>query len=470
MEEYPKLWQNSIYTTWKADSPGVEVGLAMTVISTNRREFDSGWLALDIIDRAAIWYLVSKVDDDDDGDESTGDAAEDDDNEDDSDDDDLDEDLHKTVTEIATKTDDSGFRSDAEDNPRLKVISSPRTSWMGKVPSYSLRVPVVGSQSGMHMASHSEEVTGSSFDAFRCIGKLIGGQALLQDYTTAAELKQLHELANKQVKIACRFDAKFSDMAFTLLQKIHEAFIGTSGIAQKFVDNMATVALNFIQDATAYKAELLASDGMGFAAGLACIWEWIADLIKEASALELTYEGAQKKFVGILKQVGKEVKEYLDTQSMADCTTFMDESFDSLHKFSDAFNVSPFIPVIVGMVITHHSLLTSLWVNVSHFPLKIFLSPLMSDATAASGQMALLSYVARQSVTIQEGQAQSKPILRTGTREMDPTLESDHGLNVGLILQKLKLDQAGLTPSKKDQLEAQLSKTPTPPVFPQNPP
>ena len=166
MEEYPKLWQNSIYTTLMAGSPGVEVGLAMTIISTNCREFDSGWLALDIIDRAAIWYLVSKVDDDDDGNESTSDVGEDDDNEDDSDDDDLDEDLHKTVTEIATKTDDSGFRSDAEDNPRLKVISSPGTSWTGKVPLYSLRVPVVGSQSGMHMASRSEEVTGSSFDAF----------------------------------------------------------------------------------------------------------------------------------------------------------------------------------------------------------------------------------------------------------------------------------------------------------------
>ena len=160
------------------------------------------------------------------------------------------------------------------------------------------------------------------------------------------------------------------------------------------------------------------------------------------------------------------MKEYLDTQSMADCTTFMDESFDSLRKFSDAFNVSPFVPVVVGTAITHHSLLTSLQVNVSHFPLKIFLSPLTSDATVASGQMALLSYMARQSVTIWEGQAQLKPIPRTGTGEMDPALKSDNGLNAGLNPQKLKLDQAGLTPLKKDQLEAQSSKTPTPPVLP----
>ena len=167
MEEYPKLWQNSIYTTWKAGSPGVEVGLAMTFISTSHREFDSGQLALDIADRMAIRYPVLKVDDDDNGDESTGDVAEDDDDdEDDSDDDNLDEDLHKTATEIATKTDDSGFHSNAEDNPRLKVISSPGTSWMGKVPSYSLRALAVGSQSGMHMASCSEEATGSSFDTF----------------------------------------------------------------------------------------------------------------------------------------------------------------------------------------------------------------------------------------------------------------------------------------------------------------
>ena len=164
------------------------------------------------------------------------------------------------------------------------------------------------------------------------------------------------------------------------------------------------------------------------------------------------------------------MKEYLDTQSAVDCMTFMDESFDSLHKFSGVFNVLPFIPVIVGMVITHHSLLTSLQVNVSHFPLKIFLLPLTSDTTVASGQMALLSYMAHQSVTVQEGQAQSKPIPRTGTREMDPTLESDHGSNAGLVPQKLKLDQVGLMLSKKDQLEAQSSKTPTPPVFPQDPP
>ena len=399
MEEYPKLWQNSIYTTWKAGCPGQEVDLAMTFISTSRREFDSSRLALDIADRVAIWYLMSKVDDD--GEESTGDVVEDDDDENDSDDDDLDEDLHKTVTEIANKTDDSSFCSGTEDNTRIKPISSPGTSWMGMLPSYSLKAPAVGSQSGMHMASCSEEVTGSSFDAFlkRCadgssVGELMGGQALLRDYTTAMELKELHELANEQVKIACRFNAKFSDTVFTLLQKTHEAFIGTGGIAQKFVDDMATAALNFIQDTTTYEAELSASDGMAFAAGLAHIPEQIADLIKEASTLELTYEGAQKKFAGILERVGKEVKEYLDTQSIADCTTFMDESFDSLCKFSDAFNVSPFIPVIVGMAITHHSLLTSLWVNVSHFPLKIFLSPPTSDAMAVSGQMALLSYLA----------------------------------------------------------------------------
>ena len=62
-----------------------------------------------------------------------------------------------------------------------------------------------------------------------------------------------------------------------------------------------------------------------------------------------------------------------------------------------------------------------------------------------------------------------KPIPRTGTREMDPTLEADHGSSTGLNPQKLKLDQAGLTPSKKDQLEAQSSKTPTLPMFPQDP-
>ena len=136
-------------------------------------------------------------------------------------------------------------------------------------------------------------------------------------------------------------------------------------------------------------------------------------------------------------------------QSMADCTTFMDKSFKSLHKFLDAFNVSSFIPVVMGTVITHHSLLTSLQVNVSQIPLKIFLSPLTSDAMAASRQMALLSYVAQQGIAVWERQAQSKLTPGTGTRGMDPTLEFDYGSGASLVPQKLILSKAGLTPSKK---------------------
>ena len=85
---------------------------------------------------AAIWYLASRVDDVDDGNESTGEVAEDNGDEDDCNDEDVDEDLHKMVTAIATKTDDSSFRSEAEDNTWLEVISDPGTSWMGKAPSY----------------------------------------------------------------------------------------------------------------------------------------------------------------------------------------------------------------------------------------------------------------------------------------------------------------------------------------------
>ena len=86
------------------------------------------------------------------------------------------------------------------------------------------------------------------------------------------------------------------------------------------------------------------------------------------------------------------------------------------------------------------------------------------------GRWHCLSYVTRQSVTIWEGQAQLKPIPRTGTGEMDPTLESDHGLNAGLNPQKMKQDQVGPTLSKKDQLEATLSKTSIPPTPAVDPP
>ena len=97
----------------------------MTFISTSHREFDSGQLVIDITDGTAIWYPVLKVDDKNgDGDESTGNAVEDDNDDDDTkDEDDLDEDLHKMAMDIANKTDDSGFHSSAEDNPKIEVLT-----------------------------------------------------------------------------------------------------------------------------------------------------------------------------------------------------------------------------------------------------------------------------------------------------------------------------------------------------------
>ena len=148
-------------------------------------------------------------------------------------------------------------------------------------------------------------------------------------------------------------------MAFTLLKKVHEAFIMTGGIAQKFVDDMATASLNFIHDATTYEEELSSSDSIVFVAGLTGIQNRIAELIREASELEVVYEESQKKFAGVLKQVEEEIGKYLETQSMADSTIFMDESFDILWWYSNSFNISPFIPVVVGTAVMHHALLTS---------------------------------------------------------------------------------------------------------------
>ena len=144
------------------------------------------------------------------------------------------------------------------------------------------------------------------------------------------------------------------------------------------------------------------------------------------SELEVVYEESRKKFARVLKQVEEEVGKYLETQSTADSTIFMDESFDNLRQYSNSFKISPFIPVVVGTAVTQHALLTSLQVNMSHFPLKIFLSPLESDATAASGQMALLQYMTQQSITIQEGQAKMVLALRASTGDTDRTIESDH--------------------------------------------
>ena len=372
---------------WKAGSPGVNVGLAMKFVCTCRTEYDAQRMILDISDAMIIHYPAAKVDEEDVGD-STGEIL-DDDNDDDNDDD-VDEDIQQTATEIGTKSDDSSFHGSGVRSIRIDALAGPGVEWMGEMSSDQMTAPAISSRSGMHTSSCNVEAAGQSFDTFikhhaagSGVGDVMGSQALLWDFTTPQKLESLCALANEQVAIAHCFDTKFSNTAFTLLKKVHEAFIVTGGIVQKFVDDMATAGLNFIRDPTVYEEELSLSDSVVFVAGLTGIRKQITKLIREALELERVYEESQKKFARVLKQVEEEVWKYLETQSTADSTVFMDESFDNLWRYSNSFNISPFVPVVVGMVVMHHALLTSLWVNMSHFPLKIFLSPLESDATVA---------------------------------------------------------------------------------------
>ena len=78
--------------------------------------------------------------------------------------------------------------------------------------------------------------------------------------------------------------------------------------------------------------------------------------------------------------------------------------------------------------------------------------------------MVLLSYVAKQGIAAWEGQAW----LKLSPGKAEPTIKSDSRSTSSKV--KPVLDKAALTPSKKDQLEAQSSKTPSFPVFFQNPP
>ena len=411
MEESPTLWENEVFMMWKAGSLGVDVGLAMNFVCTCCTEYNAQRIILDISDAMIIHYPAAQVDEEDAG-NSTREILDDDDDDNDDNDNDVDEDIQQTATEISTKSDDSGFHGSGVGSTRIDALAGPGVEWTGEMPSYQVMAPAIGSHSGMHIVSFNVEAAGQSFDTFikhraagSSIGDVMGGQALLRDFTTPQELESLRALANEQVAIAHHFNTKFSNMAFTLLKKVHEAFIVTGGIAQKFVDDMATASLNFIRDPTTYEEELSSSDCIVFVASLTRIQNRIAKLIREASELEVVYEESQKKFTGVLKQVEEEVRKYLKTQSTVDSTVFMDESFDNLQRYLNSFNISPFVPVVVGTAVTHHALLTSLWVNMSHFPLKIFLSPLESDTTMASGQMALLQYMTQQSITVWEGQA-----------------------------------------------------------------
>ena len=188
MEEYSKLWENEVVMTWKAGSLGVDVGLTMNFICTCCMEYDAQRMILDISDAMIIHYPPAQVDEEDAGD-STGEIPDDDD--DDDDDDDVDKDIQQTATEIGTKLDDSGFHRSGVRSIKIDALAGPGVEWTGETPSYQMMAPAISSRSAMHTLSCNVEATGQSFDTFikhhaagSGIGDVMGGQVLLQNFTT----------------------------------------------------------------------------------------------------------------------------------------------------------------------------------------------------------------------------------------------------------------------------------------------
>ena len=188
MEEYSKLWENEVFVMWKAGSRGINVRLAMNFVCTCRMEYDAQRMILDISDATIIRYPAAQVDEEDVG-NSTREIPDDDD--DDDNDDDVDEDIQQTATEISTKSDDSGFHGSGVGSVRIDVLAGPGVEWTGETPSYQMTAPAISSHSGMHTSFCDVEVAGQSFDTFikhhaagSGVGDVMGGQALLQDFTT----------------------------------------------------------------------------------------------------------------------------------------------------------------------------------------------------------------------------------------------------------------------------------------------
>ena len=132
MEEYPKLWENEVFRTWKAGSLGVDVGLAMNFVGTCHMEYDPQRMILDIFDVTIIRYPAAQVDKEDAGD-STREIL--DNNDDDDDDDDVDEDIQQTATKIGTKSDDSGFHGSEVRNIRIDALVGLESSGWGRHPA-----------------------------------------------------------------------------------------------------------------------------------------------------------------------------------------------------------------------------------------------------------------------------------------------------------------------------------------------
>ena len=242
MEDFPKLWQNSVYIMWKQGFPGEDVGLAMTLVTTGlwssisgrwcwtflMRQSSSTWHWRLMTMRQTVmmtppWQVMVKV---------------------------------RMIVQIQMTSTMTYSRQHSMWPTRLMILDSRavpmnisrRRHCQALVPTGLVWCWVthwVCQPEARHFWavllqwegdwSELDEYVQHATGWFGSVGELMGGQALLKDHTSPSELAELCKLAEDQIEIACRFNTKFSNTAFTLLQKTQTAFLGMGGITKKFV-------------------------------------------------------------------------------------------------------------------------------------------------------------------------------------------------------------------------------------------
>ena len=147
---------------------------------------------------------------------------------------------------------------------------------------------------------------------------------------SGATMDHLRHLGDDIIELSRQLNCKMELAVLALFNKVKAGSSGTGSVAQQFVGDMSKLATDFFMDARVYEAQLDSADTEAFHSAVLGLQEKVHLLLRQAAALEETYEHSKASFDNILATMHQEIHDFAHQVSRHSVTnTNMDHSTGS---------------------------------------------------------------------------------------------------------------------------------------------
>ena len=234
--------------------------------------------------------------------------------------------------------------------------------------------------SGIGNGTTASPTMGSSGDGAALLGICsmsgTGGKGSLPLPTTLPSMATLEALTNDLEKFSKKMFKSLEETNIAIYDKVLQGFKDTSGKCKTFIHEMGALAVTFFAQAKQMEDGLAKCDAKAFDEAMSAFKGHIIGLIEEVAEAEDIYDSGEASFDSILASLAKEIKEYVKLKGEEQRREYKKQCLDQIKQDHGQLDSMCFIPMIVGNLTAHHTLMMSQQVVQSHVPLKIMVAPL----------------------------------------------------------------------------------------------